>query len=96
MAAATPPAVAEQQPRCIVVELYVSGSNAAPAVDSIRGALQNREGVRLREFDVGADPTAAKRWQQIRERFALSESTLPAVYTAGEVVVHKGDDPAFR
>jgi glutaredoxin len=79
-----------------VVELYVSGSEAAPEVDSIRGALQNREGVRLREFDVGADASAARRWRQIGERLQPSESTLPAVYTAGELVVHTGDESAFR
>jgi glutaredoxin len=86
----------DRQTRCIVVELYVSGSEATPPEALIREELQSRPGIQLRRFDISGDAPAADRWRQIRERFQLSEATLPAVYSGGEVVTNDGDEQAFR
>ena len=71
--------------RTIALELYVRGDEHAEIREWLTDAVSERAGIRLRVFDVAAEGSGSKRFEQICKHFKRSaEESVPAIYACSQ------------
>jgi hypothetical protein len=86
-----------KEPRCFAIELYVRRSEALSR-EVEKGLSQwasGAAGVRLKTFDLDADPASAKRLSAITSYFRLGEPPLPLIYGCGQYLAGYRDATSF-
>ena len=75
-------------PRSLALELYVRGDEHNQIREWLAAAVEQRPGVSLRVFDVGAEGDGRTRHEQICKHFKKApDETVPAMYACAQLVL---------
>lgn len=96
------PLVVHAQPpvetnRCVIMELYIRGSEAKcqQAADTLKRLVRERSGLSVRTYDLDKED-AGQRLRVIARHFGLGETPLPFVYGCNQKIAGLENVVAFR